>query len=72
MGRMVQNPNDPKYLRSLLRRARNATVIEGAMQTYLEGEEFSCAGCAGEYRCPFSDSLVREIDKVLSVNGVGK
>lgn len=68
MGRMVQNPNDPKYLRSLLRRARKAVVIEGVTQTYLEGELFSCAGCGGEYSCPFSDSLIKEIDKVLEVD----
>lgn len=68
MGRMVQNPNDPKYLRSLLRRARKAAVIEGVTQTYLEGELFSCKGCGGEYSCPFSDSLIGEIDKVLKVD----
>jgi hypothetical protein len=68
MGRMVQNPYDPKYLRSLLRRARRAVVRNGAIHTYQEGDLFSCEGCAGEYTCPFSDSLIKEIDKALDVD----
>ena len=62
MGRMIQNPNDPKYLRSLLRRARKAVVSD---VEYPDGGVF-CV-CV-EYQCPLSDSLIKEIDKVLDVD----
>lgn len=65
MGRMVQNPNDPKYLRSLLRRARSA-VVSDSLSDQLDGR-VGCANCM-EYSCPLSDSLIKEIDKVLEVD----
>jgi hypothetical protein len=67
MGRMVQNPNDPKYLRSLLRRARKAAVINGEQYPNVEGSAFTCNNC-NEYSCPLPDSLIKEIDKALEVD----